>query len=236
MELDNLLWQGVNHLEIKQLWEWLCTYCYLPRLASYDVLEEAITSGLCETEFFAYAAAVGENRYISLKLGERVRPEKSGYLVKVKAAKTQMEREEEERRRAERERQQGNIGGSGSAGTETTGVTGTTPDGTNTGGQTGGGGNAGGTQPEPEIITPPPAPKSMSYYLSTQLDTTRVNRDVQKILEEVVSVLTQENGVTVELRFDVQASAPNGLQPSTIRAVSENCRKLKITNFGFAEE
>ena len=43
----------------------------------------------------------------------------------------------------------------------------------------------------------------MSYYLSTQLDTTRVNRDVQEILEEVVSVLTQENGVSVELRFDV---------------------------------
>ena len=100
MELDNLLWQGVNHLEIKQLWEWLCTYCYLPRLASYDVLEEAITSGLNETEFFAYAAAVGEDRYISLKLGQSVRPEKSGYLVKVKAAKTQMEKEEEERRRA----------------------------------------------------------------------------------------------------------------------------------------
>ena len=239
MELDNLLWQGVNHLEIKQLWEWLCTYCYLPRLASYDVLEEAITSGLCETEFFAYAAAVGEDRYISLKLGERVRPEKSGYLVKVKAAKAQMERvaqEEEERQRAEHERQQGKIGGSGTAGAGTAGVTGTTPDGTNTGGQTGGGGNAGGTQPEPEIITPPPASKSMSFYLSAQLDTTRVNRDVQKILEEVVSVLTQENGVTVELRFDVQAFASNGLQPSTIRAVSENCRTLKITNFGFVEE
>ena len=239
MELDNLLWQGVNHLEIKQLWEWLCTYCYLPRLASYDVLEEAITSGLCETEFFAYAAAVGEDRYISLKLGERVRPEKSGYLVKVKAAKAQMERvaqEEEEPQRAEHERQQGKIGGCGTAGAGTAGVTGTTPDGTNTGGQTGGGDNAGGTQPEPEIITPPPAPKSMSFYLSAQLDTTRVNRDVQKILEEVVSVLTQENGVTVELRFDVQASAPKGLQPSTIRAVSENCRTLKITNFGFVEE
>lgn len=183
MELDNLLWQGVNHLEIKQLWE--C--CYLPRLASYDVLEEAITSGLCETEFFAYAASVGEDRYISLRLGERMRPEKSGYLVKVKAAKTQMERvaqEEEERQRAEHERQQGNIGGSGTAGAGTAGVTGTTPDGTNTGGQTGGGGNAGGTQPEPEIITHPPAPKSMSFYLSAQLDTTRVNRDVQKILEE----------------------------------------------------
>ena len=93
------------------------------------------------------------------------------------------------------------------------------------------------TPPAPQPVQPtPPAPKSMSFYLSAQLDTTRVNRDVQKILEEVVSVLTQENGVSVELRFDVQASAPKGLQPNTIRAVSENCRTLKITNFGFVEE
>ena len=210
MELDNLLWQGVNHIAIKQLWEWLCTYCYLPRLASYDVLEEAIVNGLGDKEFFAYAAAVGEERYISLKLGERVRPEKSGYLVKVKAAKEQLEREER------------NIPTILVPPIPVTPNEPIKPD-----------------FPRPPVEPtppPPPAPKSMSFYLSTQLDTTRVNRDVQKILEEVVSVLTQENGVTVELRFDVQASAPKGLQPSTIRAVSENCRTLKITNFGFVEE
>lgn len=206
MELDNLLWQGVNHIAIKQLWEWLCTYCYLPRLASYDVLEEAIVSGLSEEEFFGYAATVGEERYISLKLGERVRPEKSGYLVKVKAAKEQIEREKE----------------ATTPPVQPPVVVPVVPT---------------PTPPAPRPVHPtPPAPKSMSFYLSTQLDTTRVNRDVQKILEEVVSVLTQENGVTVELRFDVQASAPKGLQPSTIRAVSENCRTLKITNFGFVEE
>lgn len=214
MELDNLLWQCVNHLEIKQLWEWLCTYCYLPRLASYDVLEEAITSGLGETEFFAYAAAVGEDRYISLKLGERVRPEKSGYLVKVKAAKAQIEREKE----ATTPPVQPPVVEPVVPTPDRPALVTPTP-------------------PAPQPVQPtPPAPKSMSFYLSTQLDTTRVNRDVQKILEEVVSILTQENGVTVELRFDVHAAAPNGLQPSTIRAVSENCRTLKITNFGFVEE
>jgi hypothetical protein len=214
MELDNLLWQGVNHLEIKQLWEWLCTYCSLPRLASYDVLEEAITSGLSEEEFFGYAAAVGEDRYISLKLGQRVRPEKSGYLVRVKAAKAQMEREKEATTPPV---QPPAVEPVVPAPDKPVSVT--------------------PTPPSPQPVQPtPPAPKSMSFYLSTQLDTTRVNRDVQKILEEVVSVLTQENGVTVELRFDVQASAPKGIQPSTIRAVSENCRTLKITNFGFVEE
>ena len=62
MELDDLLWRGVNHLQIKQLWDYLTTYCYLPRLAGYNVLEKAIQRGLQSEEYFAYAAAVGENR------------------------------------------------------------------------------------------------------------------------------------------------------------------------------
>jgi len=41
-ELDNLLWRDVDNISIKKLWEYLCTYCYLPRLASESVLEETI--------------------------------------------------------------------------------------------------------------------------------------------------------------------------------------------------
>ena len=35
MELDNLLWREDDSISIKKLWEYLCTYCYLPRLADY---------------------------------------------------------------------------------------------------------------------------------------------------------------------------------------------------------
>ena len=75
----------------------------------------------------------------------------------------------------------------------------------------------------------------MHFFLSAKLDTTRINRDVQKILEEVISHLTQEDGLTLEMRLEVQATAPNGVQAQTVRAVSENCRTLKISNFGFEE-
>ena len=34
MELDNLLWRDDEHISIRKLWEYLCTYCYLPRLAN----------------------------------------------------------------------------------------------------------------------------------------------------------------------------------------------------------
>ncbi|WP_165177033.1 hypothetical protein [Desulfovibrio sp. ZJ369] len=75
----------------------------------------------------------------------------------------------------------------------------------------------------------------MRFFLSAPLDTTRVNRDVQRIVEEVISQLTMENGVTLNLKLEVEAFAPNGVQQQTVRAVSENCRTLKIDNFGFEE-
>ena len=34
MTLDDLLWRDVDHIQIKKLWEYLSTYCYLPRLSS----------------------------------------------------------------------------------------------------------------------------------------------------------------------------------------------------------
>ena len=52
MSLDELLWKDSNDIAIKKLWEFLCTYCYLPRLANYSVLEDAIAKGLRSTEFF----------------------------------------------------------------------------------------------------------------------------------------------------------------------------------------
>ncbi|MFQ9491666.1 MAG: hypothetical protein ACLR0N_12615 [Bilophila wadsworthia] len=87
----------------------------------------------------------------------------------------------------------------------------------------------GGTPAQPDKT------KAMHFFLSAKLDTTRINRDVQKILEEVISHLTQEDGLTLEMRLEVQATAPNGVQAQTVRAVSENCRTLKISNFGFEE-
>ena len=203
MELDDLLWRGVNHLQIKQLWDYLTTYCYLPRLASYNVLEKAIQRGLQSEEYFAYAAAVGENRYIDLKYNQSTQIDRSGFLVRVNVARAQIERERDSR--TEPSTPPNNPPDNGE---RPTGTPDTTP-----------------TEPEPA--------KSMRFFLSAQLDTTRVNRDVQRILEEIVVHLTQEPDVTMEIRLEVAATAPKGISQQTVRAVSENCRTLKLGDFGF---
>lgn len=46
-------------------------------------------------------------------------------------------------------------------------------------------------QPIPPVPTPPAqAPASTHFYMSAKLDNMRVNRDVQRLVEEVISHLT----------------------------------------------
>ena len=222
MELDRLLWKDADSLQIKKLWEYICTYCYLPRLSDYSVLEKAIQEGVQGEEYFAYAAGIAEGRFIDLKYAQKASIDRSGFIVRNRAAKKQLERE----------RIQSNPSPSGSVTDE--GVSNTPSSGQREEGTlltTERPGTAPSTSPS-SLSTP----KSMRFFLSAPLDDTRVNRDVQRILEEVISQLTAENGVTLSLRLEVEANASKGLSQETIRAVSENCRTLKIREFGFEEE
>ena len=146
---------------------------------------------------------MGENRYIDLKYNQSTQIDRSGFLVRVNVARAQIERERDSR--TEPSTQPNNPPDNGE---RPTGTPDTTP-----------------TEPEPA--------KSMRFFLSAQLDTTRVNRDVQRILEEIVVHLTQEPDVTMEIRLEVAATAPKGISQQTVRAVSENCRTLKLGDFGF---
>lgn len=41
------------------------------------------------------------------------------------------------------------------------------------------------------------------------------------------------DGADVEMTLEVSVKVPNGIPSSTVRTVSENCRTLKIKDFGF---
>jgi predicted AAA+ superfamily ATPase len=224
MELDNLLWRDADNITIKKLWEYLSTYCYLPRLASESVLEETIRSGLNSSEYFAFASAFDGTRYIDLKFNQYVGIiERSGYLVKVGVAQKQFA-EEEAKAQAKAAAQAGscttvpaNTSDSGSS-TYTT----QTPE-TRIGSQ--------GVR-EDSISK---APRNTHFYMSAELDTTRIGRDVQKLVEEVISHLTSVDGAQVEISLEVNVKSPDGLSQQIVRTVSENCQTLRVRTFGFDE-
>jgi hypothetical protein len=206
MELNNILWRDSDNIAIKKLWEYLCTYCYLPRLANENVLEETIRTGLNSTEYFAFASGYDGTRYIDLKFNQYVGTiERSGYLVKVDVAQKQIA---DETKPIKPDPIPDPRPGPG-------------PD----------------PRPDPDPDPPPVVtiPKNKHFYMSAQLDTTRIGRDVQKLVEEVINHLTSLDGAQVEVSLELNVKSPDGLSQQVVRTVSENCQALKVKTFGFEE-
>ena len=89
-------------------------------------------------------------------------------------------------------------------------------------------------RPIPTASAPAPA-KKRRFFLSAALDTTRINRDVQNYVEEIIRHLTSEDGTRVTISLEVEAESDNGFSPQTIRTVSENARTLGAKDAGFEE-
>ena len=217
MQLDNLLWKDSDHIQVKRLWDYLCTYCYLPRLADVGVLEEAISAGVNSTEYYGLAAAIDDGRYVDLKFNQYVGIiDRSAYLVKVDAARRQLA-QDEERRKAEEEARRAAGGNTLIPGVPV--VPGQEP---------------------PVIPAFPPfggmgvsSPKNKSFYLSADLDNTRIIRDVQKLMEEVINHISGLDGSQVRISLEVHADIPEGAPIPVVRTVTENCATLRVRDFGF---
>lgn len=233
MELDSLLWASSDHLPVKTLWEQLCTYCYLPRLAAEEVLMQAIREGVNSDQYFALAAGFDGSRYIDLMFSRSVSyVDKSALLVKMSVAQTQIAAEEAKR--------QAEMDAAASGSDHMVAPYGNNGHGDMTDGSadTAHGGVADGSSPYgpsvPAVSTPAPA-KKRRFFLSAALDTTRINRDVQNYVEEVIRHLTSEDGTRVTISIEVEAESDNGFSPQTIRTVSENARTLGAKDAGFEE-
>lgn len=225
MELDRVLWKDEDHIQVKQLWNYLCTYCYLPRLASYEVLEDAIRRGLASDEYFGVAAGFSDGRYMELSLGEgRQLVNRSDLLVKPGVARAQIEAERTAAAAATAaETSAASLDGMRFEHVSTEVVDNPSAPGGKSILETYDG------------VVPPPARQKRSFHMVAKLDNTRVNRNMQAIVEEVVSQLSLLDGASVELSLEVRARANGGIPASTIRTVSENCNTLGISDYRFDE-
>jgi hypothetical protein len=210
LELDRWLWKTADHISVSKLWDYLTAYLYLPRLASEDVLIEAIREGLRSKDFFAYASGQDpRGRYLGLTWHShdvRVLVDGSSLLVKPEVA-------------AHLTEQVGGIelGGiaAGEAGT----------------GEAATGAVTGDISPDygPGLAT--------RFHGSVPLDPTRVARDAGRIAEEVLAHLVALPESQVEVDLEIRAKIPEGAPENVVRTVSENAKTLKFrTGSGFEEE
>ena len=218
IELDKWLWREQKHLNVKQLWDYLATYLYLPRLRDESVLVGAIREGvgsLTWQDYFAYAASVREDgKYVGLTTGQMphitldnlsvlVKPEVAGEQIAADAAAAL-------------------LGGDYKPPTD--------------GERPGSTGGTGGLRPEPPLVVPPTEARPTRFQGAVRLDPTRVSRDAGKIAEEVIQHLTGLVGAKVEVTLEIHAEIPNGAPDQVVRTVTENARTLKFTAQGFETE
>ena len=212
MELDRWFWRDRPHVPVKQVWDALCAYCYLPRLRDRSVFEATIRAGLESGDYFGYATSVStQGRYEGLTLGSSasVYLDAAGVLVKPDAARAQLEAE------------QASAGKAADQG----GPSATDP------------GTDSGTEPadtdKPPAVQPRPPRR---FFGTVRLDPLRAGRDMSVVTDEVVKHLTALPGAEVEVSVEISATVSDGVNESVRRIVNENCRALKFQSHEFEDE
>lgn len=222
--LDPFLWREVDHLDLKRLWEYLAQYLYLPRLKNEQVLLQAIQEGassLLWHENFAHATGwdAARQRYLGLKAGPKepisVTLSNQSLLVKPAIAQSQFELDEA----ASRVTLPKSSAGEESAFFETENSSCTEL-----------------TRKEDDRPSDSSQLKPQRFYGSVQLDALRFRRDAGQIADEVLQHFTSLVETEVEITLDIQVRLPDGVPDHVLRTITENCRVLKFTNYGFEDE
>jgi predicted AAA+ superfamily ATPase len=225
MKLDQIpLWRGGNAVRVSQLAEDFASYLYLPRLCDTETLLDAIRDGVSlmtwEREGFAYADSYDEahGRYVGLRGGEQViQVALSGLVVRSDTALAQMQADAARDKKDTQPLPAFIVGAPGGDGYPST-ATQTAP----------------GIREQPASM-PIVAQLPTRFHGSVRLDPARPGRDAEQIIREVIQHLTSIVGSEVTLTLEIAAASEDGFGENTVRTVSENCRTLKFSAFGFEE-
>ncbi len=215
-ELDLYLWRDQSHLGIKQLWEYLACYCYLPRLFDHEVLVQSVREGIARLVDapFAYATLVnGEGKYQGLSLhqaGSQVYFDDKAVLVRPEIAQKQLEETHPPEPPPFSVYQPGpslsnvNLPRTVEAGASYA-----------------------------PIPIPPRPPQATRYHGAVTLNPQRLNREMATIVEEIIQRLTSLTGVDIEITLEIAAQRTSGFDEATVRTINENSRTLKFSSHGF---
>ena len=204
-ELQKYIWNDKPHLYLKDLWEYLNRYTYMPRVKNRDVLTktvQAAVSGMLPGPF-AYAERWDEAKqtYAGLAIdhagGAQIVIDSESVIIQPDVA--------------ESNRPKPAIVTAGDA----NGALGT---------PTVTGGNQAGTistEPEPVVEKKP-----TRFTGTVMISPDRPARVMHQIVEAIVEQLTTIAGSEVTLRLEIEAEVPSGLDRAKVRTLIENATTL----------
>jgi len=202
-ELQKYIWNGKDHLHLKDLWEYLNRYIYLPRVRNREVLAKTVSSAVSGMlpGPFAYAERwdEGKQTYAGLVISGagnvQVVIDSESVIIKPDVA--------------EAHRPQPSTGptSASQSGSVVQGGLMTAPV----------AGNGG----------PHPKEKLPTRFLGTVIiSSDRPARDMHQIVEAIVEQLTTLPDSEVSLKLEIDAEVPGGLDRSKVRTLVENATTL----------
>jgi len=209
------IWKGKPHLPLKDLWDHLNRYTWLPRLQHRSVLVKAVQAAVSQVipGPFAYAGRFDESTgtypglLIEAAANAPVVIDSESVIVTPDVA--------ERHRPAPRP----TSGGEDPAGQDTTNGTG--KDGTAKGDT--GKGNT--DSPDPEKLPP------TRFTGTVSISAERPARDMNRIVDEIVDHLKTQPSARISLRLEIDADLPDGMDPAKVRTLRENA-----TTLGFIDQ
>jgi uncharacterized protein len=204
-DLQKYIWNGKSHLSLKDLWEYLNRYTYLPRLKNQAVLVKAVqaaVSGMFPGPF-AYAEQWDEQAkaYRGLTIEKANNPvvvvDSESVIVKPDVA--------EAHRPAPKEADAAPTDGEGQPSD----------------------GSGDGMPSDADEAVKPEAEKNPTRFMGTvMISPDRPAREIHQIVEAIIEQLTTIPGSDVSLKLEIDAEVPGGLDKAKVRTLLENANTL----------
>jgi predicted AAA+ superfamily ATPase len=201
-ELQKYIWNGKGHLSLKDLWEYLNRYIYLPRVKDKNVLVKAVRAsvGAMVPGPFAYAERWDEKseRYIGLAVQNAANApvviDPDSVIVKPEVAEQHLLKAQPIATP--------DVPLSPVASPEVTGL-------------------------RPGSVVVQPVERDPTRFIGTvMISADRPAHEMRQIVEAIVEQLTTLPGSEVTLRLEIDAEVPTGLDRSKVRTLLENANTL----------
>ena len=211
-QLEKYIWSDKPHLHLRDLWEYLNRYVYLPRIQNRAVLTRSVlaaVSGMLPGPF-AYAERWEEAKdayaglVISGAAGAQIVIDDASVIVRPEIAERHQARNIKPPLDAETERP----GGGDGTGTAIGSAPAT--------------GNLTGAGPTTPIIEVNPT----RFVGTVMISADRPARDIHQVVEAIVEQLTTLPGSEVSLKLEIDAEVPSGLDRAKVRTLLENASTL----------
>ena len=203
-DLQKYIWNGKPHLHLKDLWEYLNRYTYLPRLKGQSVLVETVAASIGMLDGpFVYAERWDETTesYSGLLIEKINNPhiviDQDSVIIKPEIA--EKHRPTPKTDEAGGEAKPSSIGGQPTTSAD----------------------NTDNTASDPET------PKRPTRFRgAVEISSERPARDMQKIVEAIVEQLTTLPDCEVNLKLEIDATSTKGFDSAKTRTLLENANTL----------